>query len=105
DELVAEALSAAFGTWQRQKDASQSGGQPLSFAKLIDDYLRDAHRNSPGRGCAFSALPPEIARGDKRTRAPRPRLISIRTQVESLNARGVAIHSEGLGGLPVGSDC
>ena len=69
DELVAEALSAAFGTWQRQKDASQSGGQSLSFAKLIDDYLSDAHRNNPGTGCAFSALAPEIARRDKRTRA------------------------------------
>ena len=68
DELVAEALSAAFGTWQRQKEASQSGG-PLSFAKVIDAYLSDAHRNSPGTGCAFSALAPEIARGDTRTRA------------------------------------
>ena len=68
DELVAEALSAAFGTWQRQKEASQPGGRPLSFAKLIDDYLSDAHRNNPGTGCAFSALAPEIARSDKRTR-------------------------------------
>jgi hypothetical protein len=30
-------------------------------------------------------------------------LISIRTQVEILNARGVAIQSEGLGGLPLGT--
>jgi TetR/AcrR family transcriptional repressor of nem operon len=69
DGLVAEALSAAFGTWQRQKKASQSGGHPLSFAKLVDDYLSAAHRNNPGTGCAFSALAPEIARSDKRTRA------------------------------------
>ena len=38
DELVAEALSDAFGVWQRQKEAAESSGQPLSFAKLIDDY-------------------------------------------------------------------
>jgi len=38
DELVAEALSDAFGTWQCQKEAAASGGQPLSFDKLIDDY-------------------------------------------------------------------
>jgi TetR/AcrR family transcriptional repressor of nem operon len=69
DELVAEALSDAFGTWQRQKEASQSGGQPLSIEKLIDDYVSDAHRKNPGAGCAFSALAPEIARSDKRTRA------------------------------------
>ena len=69
DELVAEAVSDAFGTWQRQKEAAESGGQPLSFAKLIDDYLSDVHRKNPGTGCAFSALAPEIARSDKRTRA------------------------------------
>jgi TetR/AcrR family transcriptional regulator, transcriptional repressor for nem operon len=69
DELVAEALSDAFGTWQRQKEAAQSSGKPLSFEKLIDDYVSDVHRKNPGAGCAFSALAPEIARSDKRTRA------------------------------------
>src|ERR1700704_2948649 len=69
DELVAEAVSAAFGIWPRQKEAAESGGQPLFFAKLIDDYLSDVHRKNPGAGCAFSALAPEIARSDKRTRA------------------------------------
>jgi TetR/AcrR family transcriptional repressor of nem operon len=70
DELVAEAVSDAFGVWQRQKEAAESaGGQLLSFAKLIDDYLSDMHRKNPGTGCAFSALAPEIARSHKRTRA------------------------------------
>src|ERR1700722_10994714 len=69
DELVAEAVSAAFGIWQRQKEASEAGRRPLSFEKLIDDYLSDVHRKNPGTGCAFSALAPEIARSDKRTRA------------------------------------
>jgi TetR/AcrR family transcriptional regulator, transcriptional repressor for nem operon len=69
DALVAEALIDAFGVWQRQKKAAESGGQPLTFAKLIDDYLSDTHRKNPGAGCAFSALAPEIARSDKRTRA------------------------------------
>src|ERR1700735_3897935 len=69
DELVAEALSDAFGVWQRQKAATASSGRPLSFEKLIDDYVSDVHRRNPGAGCAFSALAPEIARSDKRTRA------------------------------------
>jgi TetR/AcrR family transcriptional repressor of nem operon len=68
DELVAEALSDAFGVWQRQKEAASSG-RPLSFERLIDDYVSDVHRRNPGAGCAFSALAPEIARSDKRTRA------------------------------------
>jgi TetR/AcrR family transcriptional repressor of nem operon len=69
DELVAEAVSDAFGVWQRQKEAAASSGHPLSFEKLIDDYVSDVHRKNPGGGCAFSALAPEIARSDKRTRA------------------------------------
>ena len=31
--------------------------------------MSDVHRRNPGAGCAFSALAPEIARSDKRTRA------------------------------------
>src|ERR1700679_2056488 len=46
DELVAEAVSAGFGIWQQQKEASESGGEPLSFAKLVDDYLSDVHRRN-----------------------------------------------------------
>ena len=69
DELVAEALSDAFGFWQRQKEAAEAGGPPLSFENLVDDYVSDVHRKNPGAGCAFSALAPEIARSDKQTRA------------------------------------
>src|SRR5258706_12286035 len=68
DGLVAEAVSSAFGNWKTQVDAAASGGPPVSYAKLIDDYLNEAHRSNPGTGCAFSALAPEIARSDKRTR-------------------------------------
>jgi TetR/AcrR family transcriptional repressor of nem operon len=69
DDLVTEAVSAAFGGWQRRVDAAASGGPSVSGAELIDDYLSDVHRKNPGTGCAFSALAPEIARSDKRTRA------------------------------------
>jgi TetR/AcrR family transcriptional repressor of nem operon len=69
DELVVEAVSAGLGVWQRQKETAESGGQPLSFAKLIDDYLSNMHRKNPGAGCVFSTLAPEIARSDRRTRA------------------------------------
>ena len=69
DDLVVEALRSAFGTWRRQSDAAASGGQPLTYAKLVDDYLSEAHRDHPGSGCAISALTGEIARSGKRTRA------------------------------------
>jgi TetR/AcrR family transcriptional repressor of nem operon len=69
DQLVAEAVGSAFGAWQRRVDAAASGGPPVSLAELIDAYVSDVHRKNPGTGCAFSALAPEIARSDKRTRA------------------------------------
>jgi TetR/AcrR family transcriptional repressor of nem operon len=69
DDLVAEAVNSAFGGWKRRVDAAKSGGPPVSYEELIDDYLSEVHRDNPGTGCAFSALAPEIARSDKRTRA------------------------------------
>src|SRR6202163_810705 len=69
DHLVAEAVNSAFGGWKRRVEAAKSSGPPVSYEKLIDDYLSEAHRDNPGSGCAFSALAPEIARTDKRTRA------------------------------------
>jgi TetR/AcrR family transcriptional regulator, transcriptional repressor for nem operon len=69
DDLVAEAVSSAFGGWKRRVDAAKAGGPSVSLAKLIDDYLDEAHRDNPGTGCAFSALAPEIVRSDKQTRA------------------------------------
>ncbi|HEX8799444.1 MAG TPA: TetR/AcrR family transcriptional regulator [Terriglobales bacterium] len=68
DHLVAEAVSSAFGGWKRRVEAAKSSGPPMSYEKLIDDYLNETHRDNPGTGCAFSALAPEIARSDKRTR-------------------------------------
>ena len=69
DDLVAQAVSSAFGGWQRRVDTAKSGGPSVSLAKLIDEYLNETHRDNPGSGCAFSALAPEIARSDKRTRS------------------------------------
>jgi TetR/AcrR family transcriptional regulator, transcriptional repressor for nem operon len=69
DDLVAEAVNSAFGGWQRRLDAAKSGGPSVPLAKLIDEYLNETHRDNPGSGCAFSALAPEIARSDKRTRS------------------------------------
>ena len=69
DALVGEAVSSSFGAWKRQLDAAATGGPPLTYATLIDNYLTEAHRDHPGTGCAFSALTAEIARSDQRTRA------------------------------------
>ncbi len=44
DDLVAEAVSSAFGGWKRRVEAAKSGGAPVSYEKLIDEYLNEAHR-------------------------------------------------------------
>src|SRR6266481_4288686 len=46
DALVAEAVSSAFGAWKRQMDAAASGGPPVSYEKLIDEYLDEWHRDN-----------------------------------------------------------
>jgi TetR/AcrR family transcriptional repressor of nem operon len=69
DDLVAEAVRSALGTWRRQVDAAAAGGPRFSYAKLIDDYLSEAHRNNPGTGCPYSALAGELPRSGRRTRA------------------------------------
>src|SRR5258706_11069831 len=56
DDLVAEAIRSAFGSWKHQVDDAASGGPSFSYPELIDGYLNEAHRNNPGTGCVFSAL-------------------------------------------------
>jgi TetR/AcrR family transcriptional repressor of nem operon len=82
DELVAEAVGCALELWKSQVDAAASGGPPVTYESLVDEYLSEAHRNHPGTGCAVGALAGELARSDKRTRA----LVSrkIRENIELL---------------------
>ena len=69
DDLVVEALRYALSTRRRQAPAAASGGPPLTYAKLVEDYLSEEHRDHPGSGCVISALAGDIARSGKRTRA------------------------------------
>jgi len=69
DSLVAEAMRSASGDWKRKLNAAASGGAPITFEFLVDDYLSEAHRDDPGAGCPVSALSADVARSDKLTRA------------------------------------
>jgi TetR/AcrR family transcriptional regulator, transcriptional repressor for nem operon len=82
DDLVAEAVGSALGAWKRQLDASGSGGPPVTYESLVDDYLSRAHRDHPGTGCPVGALAGDIARSDKQTRAVVTR--QIREDIELL---------------------
>ncbi len=82
DALVAEAVGGALELWRRQVDAATSGGPPVTYESLVDEYLSEAHLNHPGMGCPIGALAGDLARSDKRTRA----LVSrkIRDNIELL---------------------
>jgi TetR/AcrR family transcriptional repressor of nem operon len=82
DALVAEAVGSALELWKHQVDAAASGGPPVTYESLVDEYLSEAHRNHPGTGCPVSALAGDLARTDRRTRA----LVSrkIRDNIELL---------------------
>jgi len=69
DELVAEALASSVSSWRKRAEAAAAGGQPLSYERLVSDYLTEEHRDDPGSGCIFAALAADIARSGKQTRA------------------------------------
>jgi len=69
DALVAEAVGGALELWRRQVDAAASGGPPVTYESLVDEYLSEDHLNHPGAGCPVGALAADLARSDKRTRA------------------------------------
>ena len=82
DDLVAEAVGSALELWKRQVDAAASGGPPVTYESLVDNYLSKAHRDHPGTGCPVAALAGDIARSDKQTRALVTR--EIRDNIELL---------------------
>jgi hypothetical protein len=51
-------------------DAAASGGPPVTYESLADEYLSEAHRHHPGTGCPVSVSAEDLARSDKRTRQP-----------------------------------
>jgi TetR/AcrR family transcriptional repressor of nem operon len=63
DELVVEALATAF------KDLDVWEERTTDMAQLLQDYLTEAHRDTPGTGCAMAALLGDVTRASKSARA------------------------------------
>jgi TetR/AcrR family transcriptional repressor of nem operon len=92
DDLVAESVGSALGFWKRQVETAASGGRPVTYESLVDDYSSETHRNHPGTGCPVGALAGE-ARSDKRTRAAVTRQIRddielVATMIRDTNEKG-----------------
>ena len=70
DALVAEAVEAAFGSWDRMvSEATAKDGGRVTFAGLLEQYLTEDHSDDPSDGCTFAALAPDLARSDPQTQA------------------------------------
>ncbi|HEY9131184.1 MAG TPA: TetR/AcrR family transcriptional regulator [Dyella sp.] len=69
DALVAEAMEHAFEESERAGAKLADADGHIDLARYADFYLSEAHRDSPGNGCAVSALSADISRRDDATRA------------------------------------
>lgn len=68
DELVAEAIDAAFEGYEQRLQARGIVPAELPFEDLVNSYLSPSHRDNPGEGCAFTALSGDLARSDGKIR-------------------------------------
>jgi TetR/AcrR family transcriptional repressor of nem operon len=63
DDLFVEAVRRAFDEMGNgMLEAAKSAPEGQALRAIIERYLSPSHANSPGMGCAFAALGPELAR-------------------------------------------
>ncbi len=63
DDLFVEAVARAFEEMGRgMLEVAKSAPEGQALRAIIEHYLSTRHANSPGTGCVFSALGPELAR-------------------------------------------
>jgi TetR/AcrR family transcriptional regulator, transcriptional repressor for nem operon len=63
DDLFIEAVARAFDEMGRgMLEVARSAPEGQALRAMIERYLSASHANSPGMGCVFSALGPELAR-------------------------------------------
>ena len=69
DELVAEAVESAIGSWRRQQEEKGIDPGSISLDEYVDTYLSGRHRDHCGEGCAYAALTADLARSSDTVRA------------------------------------
>ena len=63
DDLFVDAVARAFDEMGRgMLEVAKSAPEGQGLRAIIERYLSPAHANSPGLGCVFAALGPELAR-------------------------------------------
>ena len=75
DDLFVDAVARAFDEMGRgMLEVAKSVPEGQALRAIIERYLSAGHANSPGMGCAFAALGPELAR----------KPLSVRNRIEAL---------------------
>ena len=68
DELVAEAVQSAVGSWRKQQEEKGIDPKSIPLDVFVDSYLSESHRDHCGEGCAYAALTADMARSNDAVR-------------------------------------
>jgi TetR/AcrR family transcriptional repressor of nem operon len=75
DDLFVEAVARAFDEMGKGMiEVAKSAPEGQALRAIIERYLSTGHANSPGMGCVFAALGPELAR----------KPLSVRKRIDAL---------------------
>lgn len=69
DELVVEAMQAAFGAWAAKVRSEGRAPEDIPLQEYAATYLSGEHRDYTAGGCPFAALTADIARAGERCRS------------------------------------
>ena len=77
DDLIGEAVERALDEGTKRVTSIPRTARKNPFRMIVDGYLSDSHRDSPGNGCAVTALSNDAWRGDRRVRAAYTRQVRL----------------------------
>lgn len=68
DQLVAEAMQLAFGSWEANARAQGKEPKDIPLSAYAATYMSKGHLNGVGEGCPFAALTADLARSGEECR-------------------------------------
>jgi len=85
DELVAEAVESAVGSWRKHQEEKGIDPASIPLDAYVDNYLSERHRDHCGEGCAYAALTADMARSGDAVRTIATE--GLRKNFEAMTAR------------------
>lgn len=69
DDMVAEAMKLAFGSWEAKVRSQGRAPADIPMAEYSANYLSEVHRDDISGGCPFAALTADLARSGEKCRS------------------------------------